>query len=159
MNQKKMSIMLKTIAVFAGIMGIICLAIIMPFMARECRIMYEEAAYLYWPGMCFGWLIGVLFFIALYQFWKICNEIGRDNSFSEENMRSLNIISVSALAAAGICFVGLVSLILNGTISIGFFVLMSLLVFVSLTISIIATVLSHLVKKAYELKQESEFTI
>lgn len=159
MNQKKMSIMLKAIAVFAGIMGVISLVIIMPIMARECRSMYEEAAYLYWPGMCFGWLIGILFYIALYQFWKICNEIGRDNSFSEENMRSLNIISVLALAAAGICFVGLVSLILNGTISIGFFLLMSLLVFVSLTISIMATVLSHLVKKAYELKQESEFTI
>lgn len=159
MGQKKMSIMLKCIAVIVGIMGALFLTVLMPVMADECRSMYKEVTYLYWPGICYGWMIGIMCYMALYQFWKICNEIGRDNSFSKENVKSLNIISLLALVVSGIWFAGLVGLILNGTISIGFFVLMSLAVFVSLAISVIAAVLSHLVQKAYELKEESELTI
>lgn len=159
MNQKKMSVMLKGIAVTAGIMGLLFFTILMPVLADECREIYEEAAYLYWPGICYGWLIGIICYIALFQFWKICNEIGRDNSFSKENIKSLNIISLLAVIVSGIWFAGLVGLILIGLISIGFFLLMSFAVLVSLAVSVIATVLSHLVQKAYELKEDSELTI
>lgn len=159
MNQKKMSIMLKSIAVMAGVMGLLFLTILMPVLADDCRNMYSESAYLYWPGLCYGWLIGIIYYMALFQFWKICNEIGRDNSFSKENIKSLNIISILAVLAAGIWFAGLVGLILIKSISISFFALMSIAILISLAVAIIATVLSHLVRKAYELKEESELTI
>ncbi len=159
MNQKKMSVMLKSIALIAGVMGLLFLAILMPVLADDCKRMYSEVAYLYWPGLCYGWLIGIIYYMALFQFWKICNEIGRDNSFSKENIKSLNIISILAILASGIWFAGIVGLILIKSISIGFFVLMSIAVLISLAVSVIATVLSHLVRKAYELKEESELTI
>lgn len=159
MNQKKMSIMLKSIAVIAGIMGLLFLTILMPVLADDCRKMYSEAAYLYWPGLCYGWLIGIIYYMALFQFWKICNEIGRDNSFSKENIKSLNIISILAILAAGIWFAGIVGLILIKTISFSFFAMMSIAVLISLAVAVVATVLSHLVRKAYELKEESELTI
>ncbi|MBQ3584256.1 MAG: DUF2975 domain-containing protein [Lachnospiraceae bacterium] len=159
MNQKKMSILLKGIAIMVGIMGALFLIILMPMLAKDCKEIYKEFAYLYWPGICYGWLIGIICFGALYQFWKICNEIGKDNSFSMENIKSLNTISMLAFLVAAIWFAGLVGLIMIGSMSISFFLLMSLATLVSLAISIIAIVLSHLVRKAYELKQESELTI
>lgn len=159
MNQKKMSIMLKGIAVMAGVMGLLFLIILMPALADDCRKMYSKSAYLYWPGICYGWLIGIICYIALYQFWKICNEIGRDNSFSKENIKSLKIISMLAILESCIWFAGLVGLILIGSISISFSIMMSIAVLASIAVSIIATVLAHLVQKAYELKEESEFTI
>lgn len=154
-----MCIMLKGITVMAAIMGTIFLTVIMPVLAIDCKRDYEEAAYLFWPGLCYGWIIGIMCYIALYQFWKICIEIGRDNSFSNENIKSLNIISKIALAVTVIWFAGLVGLIIIGSISIGFFILMAVAVIVSLAISIVATVLAHLVQKAYELKKEADLTI
>lgn len=154
-----MCIMLKGITVMAAIMGTVFLTVLMPVLAIDCKRDYEEAAYLFWPGLCYGWIIGIMCYIALYQFWKICIEIGRDNSFSDENIKSLNIISKIALAVTVIWFAGLVGLIIIGSISIGFFILMAVAVIVSLAISIVATVLAHLVQKAYELKKEADLTI
>lgn len=144
MNQKKMSVMLKGIAVTAGMMGLIFLAVMMPMLALDCRREYEEFAYLFYPGLAYGWLIGILAFAALYEFWKICTEIGRDNSFSKENVLSLNRISMIAMIEAGIWFVGLVGLIIIGSIGIGFIVLMTVAIVISLAISIIATVLAQI---------------
>lgn len=151
--------MLKGIAIMAGSIGLIFLAVLLPMLALDCRRMYEEAAFLFWPGLCYGWGIGILCYAALYQFWKICVQIGNDNSFSLENIRSLSIISKIAVIITLVWFAGLVGLIVTGFISIGFFILMALAVMLSLAVSIIATVLAHLVEKAYVLKQESELTI
>lgn len=159
MNQKKMSFMLKGIAIMAGTMGLVFLAVLMPMLAMDCKREYEESAFLFWPGICYGWLIGIMCYVALFQFWKICVEIGRDNSFSLENIRSLNIISKIAVIVTIIWFTGLVGLIIMGSISIGFFILMSVAVLLSLAVAVVATVLAHLVQKAYELKKETELTI
>ncbi len=159
MNQLKMSYMLKGIVIVIGVMGALFFVLMMPMLANDCRRSYSEAAYLYWPGLYYGWAIGVICYLALFQFWKICVEIGRDNSFSKENVKSLNLIGYLAIAAACLWFAGLIVLIVLGMISIGFFVLMFMAIIVSISISIIAIVLSHLVDKAYALKQENELTI
>lgn len=159
MSQKKMCIMLKGITIFAAIMGTVFLAVLMPILALDCRREYEESAYLFWPGLCYGWIIGIMCYMALYQFWKICVEIGRDNSFSVENIKSLNVISKLGLIITVVWFVGIVGLIIIGSMSIGFFILMTVAVSVSLAVSIVTTVLAHLVQKAYELKKEADLTI
>lgn len=159
MSQKKMCIMLKGITILAAVIGIVFLTVLMPMLAVECKRMDEKTAYLFWPGLCYGWLIGIMCYIALFQFWKICNEIGKDNSFSAENVNSLNIISKIAIMVTVLWFAGLVGLIVIGSMSIGFFILMSVAVMVSMAVSIIATVLAHLVQKAYELKKDADLTI
>lgn len=159
MNQKKMALMLKGIATVVGIMGILFFGILMPIMANDCRISYTEVDYLYWPGMCFGWIIGILCYLALFMFWKICSEIGKDNSFSIENVKALKTIAILAAIAGFMWFAAMLGLICFKIMSIGFFVLMSMAILVSISVSIIAIVLAHLVYKAYELKQETELTI
>ncbi len=159
MNQKKMSLMLKGITIMIALMGAVFLMVIMPMLAVECKRMYEESAYLFYPALCYVWFIGLLSYAALYEFWKICNEIERDNSFSKENVRSLNKISVIAFIAAAVWFVGLLILIIIRSMSISFLILIAVAIFASVSISVVAAVLSHLVQKAYDLKKESELTI
>ena len=96
--------------------------------------------------------------MAFFFIWFV-NNVEGDNSFSDENIKSLNVISKIALAVTVIWFAGLVGLIIIGSISIGFFILMAVAVIVSLAIFIVATVLAHLVQKAYELKKEADLTI
>lgn len=159
MNQSKMSMMLKGIDLTIGFMGTVFLLWILPMLADEFRIMYVDAAYLYYPGICFFWGIGILGYIALYRFWRICVEIGRDNSFSKENIHSLNIISVLAVIAAILWFMGIVVLVVLEVIYVNLFVIMGLFSFVSICICVVSIVLAHLVEKAYLLKVENELTI
>lgn len=116
MSQKKMSMILKGISIVAFVMLTLFFIVLMPFMALRCKESYDEFAYLFWPGLIYGWCIGGICYAALYQFYKICNEIGKDNSFSKENIKSLNIISGLGLIAAIIWFIGIVSLIVVGCI-------------------------------------------
>ena len=50
--------------------------------------------------------MGALCFAALWEAWKICGEIGRDNSFSRQNVRSLRRISKEMAAACALMAAG-----------------------------------------------------
>ena len=159
MNQKRMSLMLKSVTIIIGLMGTVFFLILLPSLANDLRNGYKEVAYMYWPGLLYGWLIGVIVYAALYNLWEICCEIGKDNSFSNENIKYLNNIGVLAIIAVAVWFTGLVVLISINVISIAFFVLMVVGIIASVAIAIITIVLAHLVDKAYELKSENELTI
>lgn len=154
-----MSMMLKGIDLTIGFMGTVFLVWIIPMLADEFRIIYVDAAYLYYPGICFFWVIGILGYISLYQFWKICVEIGKDNSFSKENIKSLNIISMLGIIAAILWFLAIVFLVFLKLFCVNLFIILGMMLFASLCISIVAIVLAHLVEKAYLLKVENELTI
>ena len=40
-----------------------------------------------WMWIFFSWYIAVLCYLILFEFWRICTQIGKNNSFSEENAR------------------------------------------------------------------------
>ena len=128
-------------------------------MACEYRAGCEEFAFLFWPAIIYFWIIGIICYIALYQFWKICKEISNDNSFSKENMEALSVITTLAIVASGVWFIGLVALIISGVVSMGIFAFMGIAIVISLIIAVLASALSHLVHKAYVLKEESDLTI
>lgn len=159
MGQKEIAIWLKGISIFIGIMGLVFFLWLMPKFAGDLRIMYEEVAFLYWPGMIYGWVIGIGCFAVLYQFWKVCNEIGKDNSFSKENAKSFKNISRITLILSVIWFAGLVYLVVNKWMGPPFMLIMIFAILISIIISILAATLSHLILKAYEMKQENELTI
>ncbi len=107
MKQSEISGWLKGITIAIGIVGVVFFFLLVPILAGEMKREYPQAAFLYLPGMAYSYVIAAGCYAILYQFWTVCREIGRDNSFSKEN----------------------------------------------------AAALSHLVWKAYELKQENELTI
>lgn len=159
MKQGEISKWLKAISIGVSIMGLLFFFVIVPQLAREYRANNPDIAYLYWPGLCYGWFIAVIYYSALFQFWKISCEIGRDNSFSSENAKAMvNIAKLVALAAmawfAGMLFLGFIKLL-----NPGFIILFCGASFGSIAISVMAAALSRLILKAYELKQENELTI
>ena len=88
--------------------------------------------------------------VALVLFWKICTEIGRDNSFCHQNARWLSGIGVCALIDTGYCAVGTVTLeIIAG----------SPIWLLGTAVCVAAFLLSHLVLKAADLKSENDLTI
>lgn len=159
MKQVEISRWLKMITIAIAIMGIIFFFWIMPTMVGQLKVRYPEFTFLYWPGLIYGWFIAVISYLILFQFWKICHEIGEDNSFSFENACSFKIMSRYSVILAMIWFVGLVGLSINHWLQDGIMLLMMFAIFASIVVSICTAALSHLVLKAYEMKKENELTI
>ena len=86
-------------------------------------------------------------------------QIGKDNSFSKENAKCFRNISHFALLLAVVWFAGIVFLAILAVRQPGISIFMITAVLLSVMISVLAAALSHLILKAYELKQENELTI
>lgn len=111
------------------------------------------------PGILYGWGIAVFCYAILYQFWKVCVQIGRDNSFSGENARSFVVISRLAFVLAVVWFAGILFLVAKRALGPAFLIFMILLIFINVVIAVLAAALSHLIYKSYEMKQDAELTI
>ena len=109
------------------------------------------------PGIAAVSLSAVPIVIALVLFWRICTEIGRDNSFCHKNAGRLTAIGFCALIDTGYCAVGTVTLeILVGS---AIWVLGLGVCTVGMSIALAAFLLSHLVLKAADMKAENDLTI
>lgn len=62
----------------------------------------------------FSWYTAVLCYGVLFQFWNVCTQIGRDNSFSLENVRSFHRMAMLGVAAGAGYLVRMVYLIAAG---------------------------------------------
>lgn len=159
MKQSEIAGWLKGITWAIGLMGAVFFFLLVPMLAGQMKQEYPEAAFLYWPGLAYSFVIAAGCYAVLFQFWRVCREIGRDNSFSKENAAAFKMISRLAAVLAGIWFAGLAGLAWMGYLQPGIMLFLIFAVFMSLVIAICAAALSHLVWKAYELKQENELTI
>jgi hypothetical protein len=159
MKQNEIAKWLKGICIAIAIMGLIFFGLIIPKLALESKLVYPEIQFLYWPGLISSWIVGVICYAILYQFWKVCVQIGKDNSFSLENSRSFVLISRLSVVISLISFCGMFYLGANNWLNPGFMLLMIGVIFIGIIIAILAAALSHLILKAYEMKKESELTI
>lgn len=159
MSQKQVAVWLKGITIAIGIMGLLFFFLVMPYMAHDVAEGYPEASYLFWPGMLYGWGIGIICYAILWQFWKVCVEIGRDNSFSKENAGAFVNISRLFIFFAVVLFCGIVFLAVRHCLGAVYLIFMILLIFACIVFSVLAAALSHLIYKSYELRQEQELTI
>ena len=107
----------------------------------------------YWFGLGYVWAVGALCFGALWQAWKICVEIGRNNSFSMKNARLLKRIQWLMTAACGLMAAGLaLYLAVHGMHPV-------LGVCISLVFALFAAALAELIRMGAELKDENDLTI
>lgn len=118
---------------------------------------FPEFSWMVAPGIVAVTLSAVPVVVALTLFWRICTEIGRDNSFCRKNAGRLTGIGCCALIDTGYCAVGTVTVeMLAGTpiwlLGLG-------LCTAGLAVAIAAFLLSHLVIKAADMKAENDLTI
>lgn len=159
MEQKTLSKWLKIIIIGCVICGLIIYGGIIPILGKDIALDYQEFAYCYYPWLLFIWVSGIPCYIVLLLGWNIATRIGNDQSFCIENAKGLKNISI--LAATDSIFVFVINsvyLILNmnhpGIVICSLFV-----VFAGVVVSVVSAALSHLVKKASDLQEQSELTI
>lgn len=161
MRQKKISYWLKGLVIALALLGIGFLGGVVVLM-----VCYRQIPYVKVPAdmICVRNVVMVIYTVLFYfailaEFWKVCTEIGRDNSFSLENAKSFRRMSIFA----GIEAVGFMMRVVFGTAfgltGIFEFVFRLAEIFVSVVFLILCEALSQLIRNAYEMKQENDLTI
>lgn len=159
MKQITLSRWLKLIIIGAGICGLLIYAWIIPSFGKEVALDYPELAGAYVPWLGFLWASGIPCYATLYFAWKIASNIGADRSFCGENGKYMKTISIMAGGDALFFFLGNLILLLMNMNHPGVVLVSLVVVFVGVGISVAAAALSHLIMKAADLQEQSDFTI
>ena len=159
MKQESLSKWLKAILIGVGLCGLAVYFGFFPLLGEGIVGQNPEYAFCFWPWLIFLWATGVPCFAALVCAWKIAGNIGRDRSFSMENARLLRLISYLAAGDAALFFLGNAVFLLLNMSHPGVLLASFLVDFAGVAISVAAAVLSHLVRKAADLQEQSELTI
>lgn len=107
----------------------------------------------------FTWYTVAICYAILFQSWKVCREIGKENSFSLENASAFHKMSLSGILlaigfSAKFCLIFFLG---NLGFIYGLFIICE--VIVSIIFTVLCEALSKLILHAYEIRQENELTI
>ncbi len=159
MEQKTLSKWLKCILIGIGICGLVFYAVVIPIFGIDLRSQYPEFSNRFWPWFAFILVSGIPCFVVLSLSWKIASNIGRDQSFSEANAKLLKWISGWSAGDAIFFFVGNILLLLFNMSHPSVVLASFVVVFIGVAVSVTSAILSHLVKKAAILQDQSDWTI
>lgn len=159
MEQKHLSKWLKLILVGVAFCGLVVYALVAPMYGLSLRSLYPEFSNRFWPWLIFIWVSGIPCFIVLGYGWKISTNIGNDRSFTDQNASLLKSISVLAALDAGFFFVGNIVLLFLNMSHPGVLIASFVIEFVGVAVAVASAALSHLVKKASALQEQSDWTI
>ena len=159
MEQKHLSSWLKLILVGVAICGLVVYALVVPMYGMSLRSQYPEFSNRVWPWLLFIWVSGIPCFAVLGYAWKIATNIGIDRSFTDQNASLLKTISILSALDAAFFFVGNIVLLFLNMSHPGVVIASLVIVFVGVAVAVASAALSHLVKKAAVLQEQSDWTI
>ena len=150
---------MKLAALAAALIGLLAAFVFLPMLASALLEEFPAYQKWYWPCLIYGWVVLLPGFAGLWEFWKICVEIGRDNSFSQKNARSLFRICLLALTMAALLAVGVAALCLLGMGLPALLIAMLGFGAACALVALLANALSQLVRRAAAIKSENDLTI
>lgn len=156
MKQKKISNWLKGLVVLLGVLGILFFG---GLTGLACYLKDEGTTGMLWGFIFFSWYTAILCYGVLFQFWKVCNQIGADNSFSLENAVAFHKMGLLGAASAVGYLLRLLYHIIIGQTNAVVIVYSIVLMLLSSVFIILCESLSQLIRNAYEVKMENELTI
>lgn len=112
-----------------------------------------------WSFIFFSWFIAILCILVLILFWKVCTEIGNDNSFSLENASYFHKMALLGVVALVSYVIRPVYFAISRCFDLRTLVYSVFLILICAGFSILCEALSKLIKNAYEMKLENDLTI
>ncbi|MBQ9886064.1 MAG: DUF2975 domain-containing protein [Lachnospiraceae bacterium] len=159
MKQKTLSDLLKVFIVGLGAVLLIVCVWTIPSFGQSVVKTNSEFAYCYYPWLVFLLIAALPCFISLVLAWLIVDGVGKNNSFTLKNASLLKWISILAAGDAAFFFVMNVIYLFMNMNHPGIALMSLIVVFMGVLISIVAAMLSRLVREAAGLKEESDLTI
>ncbi|WP_431026990.1 DUF2975 domain-containing protein [Lysinibacillus sp. LZ02] len=159
MKQQELAKWLKLIIVFCGLFGLLFCLYVGPEIGRNVLLSSESFKALFKPFIAFIWITGVPYFIALCIGWNICSDVNKGNDFTVKNANRLKLISVLAMVEGVLYVVALLYNFIIGNYNTNLLMILLLILFFAIVISVFTSLLSYLMHKASEIKQDNELTI
>jgi len=159
LKQKELSVSLRVIVPLVAAAVIILAAVYIPLLGQNLAQQNPDRAALYTPCLITVWLSVLPVLAALVVAWFIFSDIGRDMSFSLRNAARLRLICYLAIADTALYIAGAVLLAALNALHPGILVVLLCVIFMGFFLSVAAAALSHLTRKAAELKAENDLTI
>ena len=136
-----------------------------PLAAVQCREEYRTAEpaaeRLFWPGLCWLMALGLTYCAAMYRYFRIVINIGRNRSFTMDNVRGLGVIAVLLGAAAVLLLLTYPIAWLISGLSLGPapWLALTLGAAASGAMGMLAWALGKLLLRAVQLKEENDLTV
>lgn len=159
MKQKALVNWLKVLIILVGLCGAFFFFVFIP--KYGCSLVEDmpEFSYCYYPWLFFLWGASIPCFIVLFLGWKITSNIGKDNSFCNENAKYCKWISWFTAADTLYFFIGNNVLLFANMNHPGILLFSLIVIFGGICVTVAAAMLSHLVQKAADLQADNDLTI
>jgi hypothetical protein len=160
MKKRTSTIFLQVVVV---LIGIVALAIMIRFPLTEGRAVNLDLFSIYSdPFIIYGYAVSIVFFVALYQAFKLLGYIGQNKVFSLGSVKNLRIIKYCAIIL-GISIVAAVLFIkMSHNIDddpAGFIAIGILATFVSIVVAIASAVFERTLQNAVDIKSENDLMV
>lgn len=159
MKQKELSVWLKAIVILLAASCLVLACLIVPEQGDELVTASPEYSDLFLPSLVFVEMTFLPVFAALVLMWRIFSDIGRDSSFSEKNALRLRTISRLALLDTLLYILGAALLLALDRLNPDILFIIICVVFMGFCFTVACAALSHLTKKASDIKSENDLTI
>lgn len=159
MSQTEISNWLKTIVVVLAVTGALIFCLLVPLLASNLITAYRSHLPVIIPTLVCVYVVAFLCYSILFYFWKVSREIGHDNTFSLENSNAFSKISKICLGMIAPCMASLLLLGIPGILHPAILVFYLIVIIIAAVLAVLAAAMSHLIRKAYDLKQENDLTI
>lgn len=154
MNHQRLSMLLTAAGIVVILVWAAAFLVLLPVAADECKVMYPEYASLYVPGLILGEVFGAVVLACLILYLSIARRIGRNESFCNENVKALKLISL----LIGVCALMLLAVPLM--IGEALAALYALILFLLLSAAaVLVYCISRLLACAVTMREENDLTI
>lgn len=163
MEQKKIAKEMKALIAIIAVIGIVVFAALFKY-SLEYYSFKTPMEYLFlskWPVVLTIAVSIVLCYLDLFYFWRICTQIGNENSFSKENTHNLKRMSrlTFILAAVWLIFSICYSIWHMGLFSPAMTIKPYVIAMLCAVMGAVFDVLAKLVESARRIREENELTI
>ncbi len=159
MSLKSLSFMMKTIVILLGVCGAVLFGAVVPFAGNSLAQEYPEFAYCFVPWLTFILIMALPCYAVLILAWQIAASIACENIFTQQNSARLRAVAWLALGTSVYLFLGNVVFLLLNMNHFSVLLGSTLIVFIGICVAVASAVLSHLVKRAAVLQEQSDLTI
>ncbi|MGI0013484.1 MAG: DUF2975 domain-containing protein [Nitrososphaera sp.] len=104
------TLFLKVVISLIGIAALAVCIFWLPGIASRDAAAHPELAYQQYPFLAYAYILGITFFVALYQAFKLLIYIDGNKAFSELSVRALRYIKYCAITISTLMVAGIVTL-------------------------------------------------
>jgi hypothetical protein len=159
LKQKELSVWLEAIVLLLAASCLVLALLIVPEQAARLAVANPGYKDLSLPCLIFVEITFIPVFVSLILAWRTFADIGRDCSFSAKNALRLRTISRLALLDTLLYVAGALVLLALDMLSFDILFITMCIVFMGFCFTVASAALSHLTKKASDMKSENDLTI